>query len=106
LKYSPVLSPNSTNNSKPSKRFQICNDDEGIGKNGNAYAFTCTNNGTNREMHFHGNSCGISKEDFNNAMKDGALLADYLGIWMIGIDFELKQNWQSIMQSGSCELKV
>jgi hypothetical protein len=29
-----------------------------------------------------------------------------LGIWMIGIDFELKQNWQSIMQSGSCELKV
>jgi hypothetical protein len=54
----------------------------------------------------HGTSRGNSKEDFKNAMKDGALLTDYLGIWMIGIDFELKQNWQSIVQSGSCELKV
>jgi hypothetical protein len=107
MEYTPVLVPNLKKNSKPSKRFQICNDAEDIGRNENANVFNCTNVGTNRQIHLHGNTpAGNSINEFENEMEYGALLADHLGIWVMGIDFEYAPNCPNILKSENCELKV
>jgi hypothetical protein len=92
LKYLPVLAPNKNAKSKLSKRFQILND-ECIGKNGK------------KKIDFPGHSLG-NAEGFKQGMQNGAMLADYLGIWMLALDLKYVPNCDNIVTRGNCELQV
>jgi hypothetical protein len=111
LNYSPVIAPHK--NAKLSKRFQMCNDDEGIGKKGNsAELFHCYtynyNDGTQRQTHFPKDRRENPEGAFQTEMKQGAMLADYLGVWMLRIDLKYADapKCQKIETRGNCELEV
>jgi hypothetical protein len=57
-------------------------------------------------MHIQGITRGNSINEFEIEMEYGAHLADYLGLWILGIDFQFGQNCSNIVKSENCELKV
>jgi hypothetical protein len=93
LKYLPVLVP--PKNAKLSKRFQISHDDDaGIGEDGN------------RKITVPKRPRGNPDGGFNNEMQNGAMLADFLGVWLLGIDLKYVQNCENMVTHGNCKLKV
>jgi hypothetical protein len=43
---------------------------------------------------------------FQKEMEQGAMLADYLGVWMLGVDLKYVPNCPNMVTNGNCELKV
>jgi hypothetical protein len=100
LSYSANFAPSNENNSKLSKRFQLCPYDEHV-HNCSLKQGDC---GSERTIEFPERH-SARKELKIEGMPNSAHLADYLGIWILGIDFH--PNTASCIEAeGDCEFNV
>jgi hypothetical protein len=100
--YEAVLFANIMNYSKPAKRFQLCDDQIGVN------AVNCSmRNGNKRSIEFPGNyDQNMLKMAFSNETVNGALLMDYLGSWVLSLDFMPESKECVNVEYGECQFEV
>jgi hypothetical protein len=63
--------------------------------------------GNKRKIEFpDGNYCSNLKDGFNGEITNGALLQDYLALWVLSLDFVPNSKDCIHVDYGDCEFKV